>query len=108
MEAFRTTDVISLSYVAYIMLALVLVLAAAYVILFFVSKKLKTSVLVKSTEKNIAIIETKYANRIGHICLISVSNHKYLIVNSPSGVAISPVADAVDVQTVSCQPDVTN
>lgn len=108
MEGFRTTDVISLSYIAYILFALLFVLGGAYAILFFANKKIKTSLFAKTKEKNIAIIETKYVPKVGQICLISVSSNKYLIVNSASGIAISPVVDVIDTHSPICQTDVTN
>lgn len=106
-DGFKVADTISLSYIFYIVFALALILAAAYAVLFFVNKKIRFS-FSKSAEKNITIIETKYAPKIGHISLISVSSSRYLIVNSTNGVAISPVADIADKQSVSCQYDVAN
>lgn len=106
MEAFRTTEVISLSFVAYTMLALLVILAVTYALLFFAKKNVIALLGGKASVKNITVIETQYAAKIGHICLISVASSKYLIVHSTSGIAIAPVSDVVDAPSENCSADI--
>jgi len=80
---------ISIPFLAYVIFVAVVLLACTYGLLAFVSKKYRGNIGHKND--SIKVIATKYIPQIGNVCVLSVNNAQYIVVNSNNGLALSQV-----------------
>ena len=93
MQSFRSEDAISAGYILYVLGTLCLILLITYCVLYVSRNRLKIFLGKKNQRKIIELLETKYIPKVGHICVVTISNNKFVVVNSANGVAVSPIND---------------
>lgn len=93
MQSFRTEDAVSAGYILYVLGTLCLILLITYCVLYVSRNRLRFFLGKEKQPKIIELLETKSIPKVGHICVVSIYNNKFLVVNSVSGVAVSPIND---------------